>query len=849
MGLACFYRMRLRVKMNRLVLSEDAKAGISTRPTSSKNNWFVSFKKQVKPIFIAFIIPLSLNLFSPLAAQAVETVIPVIYLNEEQKGEYFIKMTEDRDFLIKAEDLKEIGLLDPKGKAVKIEGVSYLSLKSMAGITFSFDENKQALKIQALPNLLARKIMDFSPVKSKTVDYSKDNSVFINYGLNYNAGNGLKFNSFTATHEIGIRVGDLLFLSDSVISVGDTETKFNRLMSSITYDRRDRMDTFVLGDFSAYSGNLGSCLTLGGLSYSKNYSSDPHFIKRPVQNYQGVVTTPSEVDVYLNGVRIRSERVSSGGFDLRNIQGYSGNQDLEIVVKDAFGREKHISNPFYVFDPILAKGLHDYSYNLGFQRKNIGSDTDQYGDLTFMGFHRYGLTNNLTLGLRGEAADGLYNLSPQLSLATNYGAFELTMAGSRDKEEKTGLAGSAIYIYQGKRFNVRLGTTSYSEDYNNISNASTSNTSTSNTSTSITNSSSISILANPRLTIEGGIGYGMKSFGSLSLNYTKTTTYKNEERQLTSLMYTKGFGKNCSLSLSLNQTIESSSEKNSNILEFFVGLTFYPWKDTIMTNTGMSGDNPQGHFQIQKNAPVGEGYGYRAAVDMTQEKDGLQTSFSPFFQYNGKYGIYSTELSLANGGADINQTYQFTASGAIVYVGKTVHFTRPVNDSFALINVGQVPGVRVYHNNQELGKTDRSGNIVIPDFHSYDENQVSINDRDIPLKYALTSVNRYISPPIRSGTLVKFEAKKVQAFTGLLKVVQNGKKLPVEYQTITMKFNGKVITFQTGRDGEFFIEDAVPGTFKAFFKYAGKAYTFDINIPKSDEIIIEAGEIHVQVQP
>jgi outer membrane usher protein len=182
-------------------------------------------------------------------------------------------------------------------------------------------------------------------------------------------------------------------------------------------------------------------------------------------------------------------------------------------------------------------------------------------------------------------------------------------------------------------------------------------------------------------------------------------------------------------------------------------------------------------------------------------------------------------------------------------VGNTVRFTRPVTDSFALVNVGQVPGVRVYHNNQELGKTDRAGNLVIPDFHSYDENKVSINDSDIPLSYALTSVNRYVSPPIRSGTLVKFEAKKVQAFTGLLKVVQNGKKLPVEYQTITMKANGKVITFQTGRDGEFFIEDAVPGTFKASFKCAGKSYTFDINIPKSDEIIIEAGEIHVQVQP
>ena len=166
-GLACFYRMLLREQMNRFILSKIAQAGIYARLFLTQYKQLVSHKQRAAPIFLAVFFTLSLNLFSPPTTRAMETVIPVIYLNEGQKGEYLIQMTEDHDFLIKAEDLKEFGFLDPKGKSYDIEGVSYLSLKSMAGVTFLYDENKQTLKIQASPDLLARTIMDFSDKRQK----------------------------------------------------------------------------------------------------------------------------------------------------------------------------------------------------------------------------------------------------------------------------------------------------------------------------------------------------------------------------------------------------------------------------------------------------------------------------------------------------------------------------------------------------------------------------------------------------------------------------------------------------------------------------------------------------------
>ena len=116
-----------------------------------------------------------------------------VNLNGEPKGEFFIKMTADHDFLIKDNDLKGMGLQHPKGRIYTFENEPYLSLKSIPGLTYSFDENEAVLKISASPDLLPKKVIDFTPKRQINVSYPKNKSLFLNYGLTYNAGNEFKF--------------------------------------------------------------------------------------------------------------------------------------------------------------------------------------------------------------------------------------------------------------------------------------------------------------------------------------------------------------------------------------------------------------------------------------------------------------------------------------------------------------------------------------------------------------------------------------------------------------------------------------------------------------------------------
>ena len=61
-------------------------------------------------------------------------------------------------------------------------------------------------------------------------------------------------------------------------------------------------------------------------------------------------------------------------------------------------------SPYYLALGTLAKGLQDYSYNIGFIRQNYGTESWDYGQPSLLFRHRLGVTNWLTVGARVEGA-------------------------------------------------------------------------------------------------------------------------------------------------------------------------------------------------------------------------------------------------------------------------------------------------------------------------------------------------------------------------------------------------------------------------------------------------------------
>lgn len=237
------------------------------------------------------------TLLLPARSPADQTIIVSVTVNYLPQGDRFIVMADNGDFLLTAGDLRSMGIKDPPGKRSIINGEEYCSLRSMQGVTAAFDEKGLTLKISVPPALLPGSVIDLMPQRPAHILYPRDASAFLNYGVSYSDSTGGDYGTLNVASQLGIRTGDVLFLSDSNYTRTTTDDSLIRLMSSFVYDRRDRMERIILGDLSATSGPLGSSVTIGGLSFAKVYSINPYFITYPTLDFSGLAPLPSTVEI------------------------------------------------------------------------------------------------------------------------------------------------------------------------------------------------------------------------------------------------------------------------------------------------------------------------------------------------------------------------------------------------------------------------------------------------------------------------------------------------------------------------------------------------------------------------
>jgi outer membrane usher protein len=373
------------------------------------------------------------------------------------------------------------------------------------------------------------------------------------------------------------------------------------------------------------------------------------------------------------------------------------------------------------------------------------------------------------------------------------------------------------YLYQGRNLSFNLLIRGFTRDYSNISIEKT--------------------LERIKYETSAGAGYTSTLLGSLSLGFSAVKKYSGTDTKILSASYSRKITDRSNIIATFKRDMES------NVSEFMIGLNYYFKHGITASASHQRADGTSSErIQVLKNLPLGEGFGGRASFERNHEEQETYNNYNLQLQYNAKYGQVAGEFISTNH----VEAYSFSAAGGVSFVKDTFNFSRPIQDSFALVKVGDLKGVRVYLNNQEIGRTGASGKVLIPNLGSYYDNQISISDKDIPIEYTLTDVLKYVSPPLRSGSYIEFGATKIQAFTGTLKVKVHGEVKPVEYIEFKLLVDGKELDSSTGKGGELYLENIKPGKYKGEFKYLDKMFTFDIIIPKSEEVLVDLGEINCE---
>jgi outer membrane usher protein len=744
----------------------------------------------------------------PPAVSAQEQIVLTVFLNAENKGDYFLLLTSEHDILMRKKDFPTLGLSEATGKTIAVSEETYISLSSITGLTFSIDEKNASLILLANPDLFKNETLDVAYKKPYAVTYSKNNSAFLNYGVQYTINEP----ALNVSTELGTRIGDYLATSSFNYFKNDETNKGVRLLTSVRTDDRKTMKTIIVGDAPAVLGILGSAAVIGGLTVAKNYSVDPYFIRYPSLSLAGTITTPSEIDVNVNGMTVRRETLQPGDFKLNNIPAIVGLGTADIVIKDAFGRQSVISRDFYYSDHLLQEGLHEYSYSVGFIREDIGTKSFSYGKAAALAFHNYGFSSDLKGGIAFEASTDTATVGPTVSfLVSKIGVVDTGLAVSAS-EGKKGWGGYLNYSYRSDVFTANAFIQSLSRNYSNLSLSPSDD--------------------KPSLEFGASVGVTDITYGSLSFTYFLSKMYVQPDIKRYAVSYTKILPRNVMLFTIASHTDDQGGKND----QLFFGLNIYFGKGISgNVNYTFKDGNNVAEANLQKNLPTGTGYGFNIGVFNQDSK----TDTRGLIQYQNDYGIYGVGYQNINRQEDS----LFSVAGGIGYIDGSAFLSRPILDAFAKVNVDGLEGVRVYEFGNEIGKTDKNGNVIIPDFRSFIDNKIDIESRDIPINYSMPTLTQYISPPFRGGSLVKFDITKIQGIGGSIFASEDGKKIPFESGELWVSVKEKNITGLIGRNGEFYIENVPPGKHPAKIIYKSKECHFELMIPKSEEMWIDIGEI------
>ena len=236
----------------------------------------------------------------------------------------------------------------------------------------------------------------------------------------------------------------------------------------------------------------------------------------------------------------------------------------------------------------------------------------------------------------------------------------------------------------------------------------------------------------------------------------------------------------------------------------------------------------------QRSLPTGTGFGYRVRAD--SEGDG---HVSALVQGQPEFGRYEAGWE----GTPASSVGSVTAAGALVAVGGRVFATRPVEQSFALVRVPGVEGVRASLDHREVGRTDSGGDLLVPGLLPYYGNRLSIDDADVPTSYRIGKTERLVAAPNRGAAVVKFDVAPLRAVEGWVSIARQGGADVPAYGTLEVDTPGGVRRSPVGGDGNFWLEDVPAGRHPARVYWHGDVCELVLEVPQSSTGVLEVGDV------
>jgi outer membrane usher protein len=769
-----------------------------------------------------------------------EPLIASLTVNGVARGEQALLMTATGDFWIALADFVSLGLKPPApgtpaaGAIRELNGARYISLGKLARTPIRFDEKNLGVDITLSTEFFDEQYFQSQSDRAPPVRFRSGDGAFLNYfataSEDRTSGSADAGPALRLSTELGAYVGPMFLRYESSLARIGGVSQYSRVATQAILDHVPTMTRVTIGDAFISTGPLGSSLAIGGLVWGTYYPMQPQLVRSPLASVAGNVETPSIVDVSIGGLPVTRQRVAPGAFEIRNIAYYGGARNLEVSVTDASGRVRRFEVPYYFSDTTLRQGLHDFNYAAGKIRTDSGDGNPQYGQTALFAYHHYGFTDSLTGGTRIESASKFAAGGIEASYRSDaLGYFSMDLGASRDRQRQlTGRAVQFSYAYQTQLGGLRLAGRRLSDAYRTL--APLTDVSDDVVSAATKQEWRVTSYLNPlpSLFLSADFGFARSNAGASG----HTTSVNVSYRFTPALNITGGIKR-------------GNDPGNALATEAFLGLF---WSLDPQTTAGASrrqtGSSSTNLASFNRAAPVGEGIGYR--VDASRDDlDGVRSSrLQPRVQWNTPWATITGDGVIENtNGSGGRKSVSLAAAGGITLIGSQLAATRPIYDSYGLVELGiPLAGVRVYLNNQPVGSTDANGRLYIPSLSSFQENQVRIDHRDLPLEYAVNRMDTSVVPAFRAGVRIPFAAYRARALAGRIVYLEAGKAVALPGQRLMLKTStgNKQISVDSG--GEFYVEGIAPGHYRIDARHAGTSCAVNLVVPDNSDVFVELKE-------
>ena len=715
----------------------------------------------------------------PQDRSAARTLLLEVLVNGASLNE-IARFVQDGDRLrIPGAQFSNLALLAPPQSTELIDGEMWVWLDRVPGLAWSVDGPGQRIDLHPAFSTFRPTVLPVSPRRTRVAvqgDYGALASwdVFAQWAPEDDLD---VFPRNIAIHtDTRIFSPRMTAVSRGVIeSVAGEDTRFVRLESHADFDSLGGSWRVRLGDSYTRGPRWGRPLRFGGVHWSREFSIRPDLVTAPAPVLESEVATPSSIDVFVNGVQRYSRSVGPGVVQLSDLPILTGSNTIQAVITDRYGQRTEVALPFYAADTLLVRGTSDFSLEGGRVRENYGLASDDYGAAFLSGFYAHGLNDRVTIRGQSSIADDYWSASAGFTAALrDFAVLEGAVLHSQSARE-SGWGVFAAVSRSTPTYNVAV-THMRADEYTDLA----------------------GWLEQDRLTEQttAMFGVNLDRLGQFHLLYASQANDKARRSSIVSGSWSIELDTARQVQFGVSGFTDTENGAWGGFLSLSMpfgershAFVQHGWRDGRPgSDINIQHSAYDNRMHLQFNAAAGAGRGTETDASATWADENIDLRLRAI-RAHGATGV------------------QAEMAQSLVWMNGGLFLSSRIDDAFAVVEVPGSPGVEVALENRPVGRTDKSGRLLITGLQSYLGNAISIDPLDLPIDVAVATTSMLLAPREQAGAVARFEIDR--ALSAIVVVEGSDGAAPPAGARVSLR--GSEDIRPLGFGGEAYVRGLQPG--------------------------------------